>query len=45
MIGTMIGQVQAGDLRALAVTTGTRHPELPDVATVKESGLDYEIAG
>lgn len=45
VIGTMIGQVQAGDLRALAVTTGTRHPGLPDVPTVKESGLDYEVAG
>lgn len=45
VIGTMLGQVQSGDVRALAVTTGTRHPALPDVATVSEAGYDYEVAG
>lgn len=45
VIGTMLGQVQSGDVKALAVTTGTRHPALPDVATVSEAGYDYEVAG
>jgi tripartite-type tricarboxylate transporter receptor subunit TctC len=32
--------VKAGRVRALAVTTDTRVPELPDVPTLKELGLD-----
>lgn len=37
--------IRAGKLRALAVTTTTRWPNLPEVATVAESGLpDYEVA-
>jgi tripartite-type tricarboxylate transporter receptor subunit TctC len=32
--------IQAGKLRALAVTTRQRWPELPDVPTLRESGLD-----
>jgi tripartite-type tricarboxylate transporter receptor subunit TctC len=31
--------VKSGKLRALAVTSGKRHPLLPDVATFAESGL------
>lgn len=35
-------QVKAGKLKALAVTGDVRHPDLPDVPTVKESGFpDY----
>ncbi len=34
-----IGQVQAGTIRPLAVTTATRSPVLPDVPTIAESGL------
>ena len=34
-----IGNVKAGRLRALAVTSLTRNPALPDVPTVDESGL------
>jgi tripartite-type tricarboxylate transporter receptor subunit TctC len=34
-----IGQVQAGALRALGVTTATRSPVLPEVPTIAESGL------
>jgi tripartite-type tricarboxylate transporter receptor subunit TctC len=45
VIGTMIGQVQAGDIKALGITTAGRHPALPDVATVSEAGYDYEVAG
>ncbi|WP_375459694.1 Bug family tripartite tricarboxylate transporter substrate binding protein [uncultured Enterovirga sp.] len=31
-----------GELRAIAITGGTRHPSLPDVPTFKESGLDVD---
>jgi tripartite-type tricarboxylate transporter receptor subunit TctC len=34
-----IAQVKAGRLRAIAVTTLTRSPALPDVPTIAESGL------
>ncbi|CAN5482109.1 hypothetical protein BH10PSE17_BH10PSE17_03260 [soil metagenome] len=36
---TSIHQVRPGKLKALAVTTLTRSPLLPDVPTVSESGL------
>jgi len=40
------GQVQSGDLKILAVTTGKRWPTLPDVPTVIESGLpDFDVLG
>jgi tripartite-type tricarboxylate transporter receptor subunit TctC len=32
--------IQAGKLRALAVTSDVRWPELPDVPTLRESGLE-----
>lgn len=39
-----MGQIRAGALRALAVTTRARVPMLPDVPTVAESGLPgYEV--
>ena len=38
--GAALGQVQGGTLRALAVTTETRRPELPNVPTFKELGYD-----
>jgi len=34
-----IGQIKAGRVRALGVTSATRHPSLPDVPTIAESGL------
>ena len=41
---TAMPQVQAGKLRALAVTTAKRIPALPDVPTVAESGVPgYEV--
>jgi len=35
--------ILSGTVRALAVTTDTRSPALPDVPTMKESGLDYVV--
>ena len=39
-----IGQVRAGKLRALAVTTATRSEALPEVPTVGEFVPDYEAS-
>lgn len=36
---SVIGQIKAGKLRPLAVTTRERNPQLPQVATMAESGL------
>ena len=35
----MLGHIKAGKLRALAVTSGKRAPQLPDVPTVSEAGV------
>lgn len=44
-ISTSLPFIKAGRLRALAVTTATRSPLLPDVATMKEQGFsDYETS-
>jgi len=37
---SVIGQVQAGSLRAIAVSSATRQPDFPDVPTFKEQGFD-----
>jgi tripartite-type tricarboxylate transporter receptor subunit TctC len=40
----VLAQVQAGKLRALAVTGTERDPAMPDVPTFREAGLDgYEV--
>ncbi|HZP74627.1 MAG TPA: tripartite tricarboxylate transporter substrate binding protein [Pseudolabrys sp.] len=36
---TVLPLIKAGQLRALAVTTSARDPQLPDVPTIAESGL------
>ena len=36
---SVMGHIQAGKLKALAVTGDTRHPQLPNVPTTKEAGL------
>ncbi|WP_295857315.1 tripartite tricarboxylate transporter substrate binding protein [uncultured Xylophilus sp.] len=43
-VPTVLQQIRTGKLRALAVTTRTRVPTLPEVPTVIEAGVpDYEI--
>jgi tripartite-type tricarboxylate transporter receptor subunit TctC len=43
-LGTVLGHIQAGTLRALGVATKTRAAELPDVPTMIQAGLpDYEV--
>jgi tripartite-type tricarboxylate transporter receptor subunit TctC len=39
----IVNQVKAGKVRALAVTTAARSPDLPDVPTLKELGIDIDI--
>ncbi len=39
-----IGYIKAGKLRALAITSATRSPALPDVPTVSEFIPSYEAA-
>jgi tripartite-type tricarboxylate transporter receptor subunit TctC len=44
--GAAIPQVRAGKIRALAVTTGKRSRELPEVPTLSEQGFKgFEISG
>jgi tripartite-type tricarboxylate transporter receptor subunit TctC len=41
---SVMGHVQSGKLKALAVTGKTRHPSMPNVPTVAEAGLaNYEL--
>ena len=42
---SVIGQVQAGRLRALAVTISGRVPALPEVPTMQEAGFPGFVAG
>ena len=45
-IETVMAQIRAGKLRAVAMTTAERSPALPNVQTVGEQGLkSYEAQG
>jgi tripartite-type tricarboxylate transporter receptor subunit TctC len=41
----MVTQAKAGKVTPLAVTGASRSPALPDVPTILEAGVSYEIAG
>jgi tripartite-type tricarboxylate transporter receptor subunit TctC len=41
----MVTQAKAGKVTPLAVTGAVRSPALPDVPTILEAGVSYEIAG
>ena len=44
-VGGALPLIRAGKLRALAVTTPSRHAELPSVPTVREAGVpNYELS-
>ena len=46
IVGGAKKYIDAGQVRALAVTSATRNPMLPDVPTMRESGLPgYEVVG
>lgn len=44
-VSAVLGQIQSGELRALAVTGRERYPAVPDVPTALETGVlpDYEV--
>lgn len=45
-IGAAVTQIKSGKVRALAVTTARRAPQLPDVPTIAESGVPgFEVVG
>ena len=44
-VGPMLAQVRAGVVQALAVSSGQRHPALPEVPTVQQAGVaGYDVA-
>ena len=42
-VGSALGILSSGKLRAIGVTTRTRTPVLPDVPTYREQGFDFDI--
>jgi tripartite-type tricarboxylate transporter receptor subunit TctC len=44
LVQPVLGQIRAGQLKAIAVTSPKRYPALPDVPTVAESGVpDFQV--
>ncbi len=44
-VATVLGQIKAGRLKALAITSAKRSSVLPDVPTVAEAGIpDYDVS-
>lgn len=45
IVGPMMAQLKAGEIRALATTAGQRNAALPDVPTVQQAGLKgYDVS-
>ncbi|AZO77887.1 MULTISPECIES: tripartite tricarboxylate transporter substrate binding protein [unclassified Bosea (in: a-proteobacteria)] len=44
-LAASLGNIQGGKLKALAATTDTRQPQLPDLPTLKEQGVDVIYPG
>jgi tripartite-type tricarboxylate transporter receptor subunit TctC len=44
LVPVLLPHIQGGKLKALAVTTGKRLGSLPDVPTLTELGVDYDVA-
>ncbi|MGX1785259.1 Bug family tripartite tricarboxylate transporter substrate binding protein [Bosea sp. NPDC055332] len=44
-LAASLGNIQGGKLKALAVTTEARQPQLPDLPTLKEQGVDVVYPG
>jgi tripartite-type tricarboxylate transporter receptor subunit TctC len=42
-MGLTLQQIKAGKMKALAINTPSRHPAMPDVPTMAESGLDVAV--
>ena len=45
IIGTGRNYVNTGRVRALAVTSRERNPSMPEVPTMRESGVDFDVGG
>jgi len=43
VVGAVSSQIAEGKMTAIAVTSAERYPPLPNVPTVRESGMDYEF--
>jgi tripartite-type tricarboxylate transporter receptor subunit TctC len=43
--GVFRGAHEGGRVRVLAISSGERHPNLPDIPTVLESGVDWSLMG
>ncbi len=43
--GVFRGAHEAGRVRVIAISSDARHPNLPDIPTVKESGVDWSLMG
>ncbi|MEI5664104.1 tripartite tricarboxylate transporter substrate binding protein [Bosea sp. CCNWLW174] len=44
-LAASLGNIQAGKLKALAVTTDARQPQLPELPTLREQGVDLIYPG